>query len=342
MSSYEKGDTIEIPVTFTDPVTEVEASSVPDAKIQIFKGNTQILALTPLVQISGGKYFYLYTIPVLAASGVYTVYVTGTVGGNLQTATMSFSVTDRLTNIQSTADGIKLDIQAAKLDLDSQLASVSGDIGGPSADGTTLHDELKNIISDLGNPLLTGQDITQKLDDIRTTLGLGTPIGSVSVTGNVIDENGSPITGVRVIAINRANGNATDTNITAIDGSYILHLNPGSYVLQFVQTITVLKQTYEISIPTLVTSFTVPNIKLATKRSVSDVVNDPNGIPLPGVLVKAILQANFNPNAIDNKVEGAAFTDENGKFTLDLFPGVYVFQFVKSGFDALPETFTVV
>ena len=342
LSTYDPGDSIDIPVTFTNPTTRLEPASVPDAMIQIFKSNVEILPATPLTQISGGRYLYVYSIPLSAPLGVYTVYITGTVNSILQTATMTFSVSDNLVNLQNTANSIVLDITASQLDMDTKFATVIADIGTPTVDGTNLHAELKTIISDIGNPLLTGQDITQKLDDIRTAIGLTTPIGSCTVSGLVLDENGHPLAGVRVIAINTATGNATNTAITATNGSYSLNLNPGTYVLQFVQATTILNQSTTITIPALTTSFTVPHVILTTKRTVTDLITDEHGHGIPDVLVKATLQANYNAMDPNNMVVAAAFTNAGGNFSLDLFPGIYVFQFVKTGFDALPETFTVV
>lgn len=342
MDTYEKGETIEIPVTLTNPSTGVEEIGVPDAMIEILKGSTQIVAPTPLILISGGRFTFSYTIPLSADSGIYTAYITATVAGNPITATLDFSVSDKLTTLQTSVDNIMLDAAVSKADLDAQLDSIHQDIGDPSSDGTDLHSELKSIIDDLGNPLTTGQDITEKLDDIRTVLGLGTPVGIVTVTGTVFDDNAMPIQGVRVIAVNKATGNASDTDTTNNVGAYELHLNPGEYVLEFVQAQTVLQQTQVLVVPTLITTLTVPAITLATKRTVTDLIQDPNHNPIPGVLVKAILFANFDFNAADNQVEAAAFTDSNGQFTIQLFPGVYMFQFIKIGFDTLPQKVTVV
>jgi len=279
LDTYEKGDTIDIPVTFLDPSNQKEiAAGVSDATVQIFKGNTPILTPTAMVRVgtTGSRYTYSYTISPTALSGVYAVYVQGTVLGDLQTATMRFSVTDRLTNLQDATDSIKLDIQSNKVDIDSQLSDIQTDIGDPSADGTSLHQELKDVKDDLGNPLATGQDITQKLDDLRTVLGLGTPVGSVAVDGLVLDDNGNPAGGVRVVAVDTSTGNASDTAITdATAGTYVINLNPGDYILQFIQAETILKQTLQLNVPTLITSLTAPTVTLATKRVVTDVVQDP-------------------------------------------------------------------
>ena len=342
LDTYEIGDTIEIPITFTNPTTLVEPSSVPDATITIFKGNTQIVPDTALTQISNGRYIFSYTIPSSAPVGVYTAYITGTVSGNLQTATLSFSVSTRLQDIRADIADVKLDIQTDKVDTDAKIASLQADIGDPSVDGTTLHAELQGILADLGNPLSTGQNITEKLDDIRIGIGLTSPSGTVTVTGVAKDSSGIPIVGVRVIAITKPSGVPADTDITDSVGSYILHLNTGAYVFEFVQANTVLKQSLDVTVPPFVTTLTIPNIVLATKRTVTDTITDPNHLPIPGVLVKAILEANYDINNIDARVESAAFTNAAGSFSLDLFPGHYVFLFVKIGFDALPQRKIVV
>lgn len=341
LDTYEIGDTLEIPITFTDPNTGQEAT-VPDANIEIYKGNTPIVTSTPLILISGGRFTFSYTIPPAAPSGIYTAYVTGTVAGSLQTATISFSVSNRQTQLQDTSNSIKIDIQSAKIDLDNQIDDIKEDIGDPSADGTTIHSELQAVLADLGNPLVTGQDITQKLDDIRTILGVGTPVGIVTASGVVLNDHGLPISGVRVVATNTATGNSADTDISSATGTYVLHLNPGSYVLQFIQATTVLKQTASLVVPTGVTTLAVPNVSLAMKRTVTDKVQDPDKVPIPGVLVKAILSSNYDANAADNKVEAAAFTDTNGDFMIELFPGIYIFEFIKSDYHTMPQEVTVV
>jgi hypothetical protein len=342
LATYELGDTIEIPVTFTDLTSGVQAPVVPDAMIAIFMGNTQILAPTAMTQITGGEYYYTYTISPTATLGVYTVYITGTVNSNLQTATFSFSVSNRLTNLQTSVNALTLNVQANQVDTDTQFALVGANIGNPIANSTTLYQELQTIITDIGNPIATGQDLTGKLDNIQAALGLGTTLGTVAVTGTVVDNNNLPIAGVRVIAINTSTGSAVDTGVTDSTGTYTMYLNPCNYIFEFVQVTTILQQSISVTVPTLITALTVPPTQLATKRTVTDVVNDPQGNPLPGVLVKAIYQANFNANAAENKVEAAAFTDDTGSFMLSLFPGTYIFQFVKFGFDTLPEEFTVV
>lgn len=348
LDTYEIGDSIDIPVTFTDS-TGAEASGVPDAMIEIYKANTQIVSPTALTLISGGRFFFPYTIPGIATPGVYTAYITGTVSSVLQTATYTFSVSDRLTTLQTssntlqtTTNNIQLDLAAAQLDIDNQLSDLQTDIGDPSVDGTSLHQELKSILDDLGTPLATGQDITEKLDDIRTALGLGTPVGSVAVSGVVIDGNGNPIGNVRVIAVNTATGNASDTNITTNAGLYTVNLNPGTYVFEFIQATTVLQQSLTVIVPPLVSTFTAPTVTLVTKKTITDIVQDPVGTPIPAVLVKAILQANYNANSADNQVSAAAFTNVTGQFSIDLFPGVYIFQFIKTGFDTLPQQVVVV
>lgn len=341
LSTYEKGDTITIPATFTDLNTGAEASSVPDASIQIFFGNTQIVGPTPMINISGGKYFFSYAIPGSAQSGVYSVYVSGTVNASLQVATLKFSVTDRLTNLQNTANAIQLDIQGAKIDIENKVQDLQDDIGDPTSDGTTIHQELQDIKSDIGDPILTGQNITQKLDDIRTVLGLGVPVGIVAVSGSVTNDNNVALPNVRVVAVDTSTGMATDVAQTGNTGAYTLNLDPGTYIFQFLQAQTILRQTITVTVPTLVTTLTVPTVILTTKRTVTDVVQDPNQQPIEGVLVKAIFEANYDANAAQNQVEAAAFTDVDGEFTLELFPGLYIFEFIKAGFSTLPQKITV-
>lgn len=341
LGTFDPGDTIDIDVTFRDPRTMEEVSGVPDATIEVFKGNVQVLPPAPMVLISGGRFTYSYDIPALATKGTYTAYVTGTVGPDTQTATVSFAVSDQEVQIQASIDDVKVDIQNLQVDLDNQFDELKTDIGDPSTDGTTIYNEIKNVKEEIGPALSTGQNITEKLDDIRIAVGLGTSGGTVVVTGTVKDDNNVALEGIRVIAIDITTNKAFDTTLSNASGVYTINLNPGTYVLEFMKTTSVLRQTANITIPIGVTTFTVPLVRLATKRIVTDIIIDPDQNPIPGVLVKAILEANYDENDIDNQVEAAAFSDTAGIFTIELFPGNYIFQFVKTGYDTLPTHKTI-
>ncbi len=140
---------------------------------------------------------------------------------------------------------------------------------------------------------------------------------TIHITGTVTDQNGTPISGVAVLA--RIPGSGTDVSApvgTAVDGTYDLALQPGSYDILFGPPSPTSNLGPAIVRSVAVQSSQVLNAQLTSvQHTFSGTVVDKNNIPIPNLQVR-----------ISSGLSGQtyrAFTTSTGSFTVTAPAGYY-------------------
>lgn len=328
-----RGDTVDILIAFINK--KRQKVSVIDPTIEIYTNGTLLSGFPAnLTDAGSSNYTYEYTIAPTADLGRYSIIAKGEFGGNDIIVRQFFDVHD----LNEQIEDLSMNIQDEFVDLKNKVDDIQEDIGDPSAEGSNLNIKIDFLQDNVGTPALCGESLDNKLDDIKVGLGLSTITGSVKITGTVTDEKGNPIEGVRVIAYDKQDFSPKNTTTTDSTGTYILYLNPGNYVFEFFKECVIITKQVEVEVLSEPPEMILENLELVAKRLVRDKVEDPTtSQPIVSVLVKAILESNYNPDDPNQLVESAAYTDVDGFFELALFPGVYIFEYVKNGYAPLSQ-----
>ena len=164
---------------------------------------------------------------------------------------------------------------------------------------------------------------------LQAAIPTPTGIGSVTVSGNVVNTSGSGIGNIAVsAAFLTGNTSPVVTTVTS-SGIYTLQLDPNNYYITFAGVGFTTNYTTK-TVPTGVTTFDFGNTTMMSPIIGSLIISDtyatvgPDGtsqIPLSGMQVSL-----FDKSATLAKAIAIAYTDVSGTFFLSANPGNYALQ----------------
>lgn len=170
---------------------------------------------------------------------------------------------------------------------------------------------------------------TDTFSVLTTSSAIPTGVGSVLVSGNVVDISGTGINNAYV-AVSFLTGNTSIlTSTVAISGIYTLQLDPNNYYITYAAT-GYNNNSITKTVPTGVTTFDFGNTTLVQVLNGSLIISDtyvqlgPDGttqIPLSGMRVSLFEKGGAALN-IANAI-AISYTDISGTFTMSANPGKY-------------------
>jgi thermitase len=149
---------------------------------------------------------------------------------------------------------------------------------------------------------------------INAAAALGGPVGPFtqgSITGQVTDVNGNPITNATVTAGNQSFTTATDPSTGDANGLFRLILNPGTY------TVGVTQANYspvDVSATVVAGADTMLNVQMGVTYGEFTGMVTYNGVAVAGAVVEAVS---------GGLIQGTAVTNSSGAYTLYVPAGTY-------------------
>jgi len=198
---------------------------------------------------------------------------------------------------------------------------------------------VTNYVSEY-NAMYSGIPIqqTEVYAVIQALSSSGIFIGSVAVSGAIVNISGSGILNANVSISLLGGGPILTSTVTDVSGNYILYLDPNDYMLQASAT-NYISNNVPKTVPTLVSNFLFGNTTLLDSScafaniTITDTfltTNQDTNEQIPMANMKVSLY-NTPSTATTINAISVAWTDVSGIFTMLAAPGDYVLRIVGGG-----------
>jgi hypothetical protein len=373
---YLRGDNIFLYVQFTNPSGETLTVDNPKVRILHDKGGTiyQDLAWTDMQQMSPDEYFYNFQIPFDSDLGQYQAIYVGDVNGNKSHVIETFYVITKSDVYENTIKlyGYINDIRTnmplgdATVGIINSITneyvfqSLSDDSGYWEAH--VYPDSYKFTFSKDGFlPLEIQAQVGDEHHEVQfNNIGLESAQNSkkgngiFEISDKYVTKYGTPLVGLNVKIFGAFNPTITVAeDSTNDDGEWKCYLDPGDYLVKIKGTAMGkdFNKTFRLKIDdngqakfedlskNIAVTAPVQYIDNGSGSVlVSDEVHDKNGFPLIDVQVNAFKSGT---SLDDQYIVAQCYTDPEGKWELNLEPGVYVIEYYHPKFKTITETRTV-